>query len=97
MDYEATAKYIRTSTRKLRLIADLIRHLKPADALIQLVHMPKDAAGPMAKVVSSAIANAMQKQIKADVLKFKQLKSWRSCDEAVSRSIARSGTFYKNA
>ena len=74
MDYEATAKYIRTSTRKLRLIADLIRHLKPADALIQLVHMPKDAAGPMAKVVSSAVANAMQKQIKADVLKFKTIE-----------------------
>ncbi len=74
MDYEATAKYIRTSTRKLRLIADLIRHLKPADALIQLVNMPKEAAGPMAKVVSSAVANASQKQVKAEALKFKTIE-----------------------
>lgn len=71
MEYQATSKYIRTSTRKLRLVADLVRSLSPADALVQLAHMPKEAAGSMAKVLASAIANATQKQVKEDTLKFK--------------------------
>lgn len=73
MEYQATAKYIRTSTRKLRLIADLIRKLSPTDALVQLANMPKDAAGPMLKVISSALANASQKQGKVELLKFKTI------------------------
>ncbi len=74
MEYQATSKYIHTSTRKLRLVADLIREMQPEDALVQLAHMPKDAAGPMAKVVASAIANAVQKQAKTDTLKFKTIE-----------------------
>lgn len=74
MDYQATSKYIRTSTRKLRLVADLVSKLSPSDALVQLSHMPKEAAGPMAKVVASAIANAAQKQVSEDVLKFKKIE-----------------------
>lgn len=74
MDYQATSKYIRTSTRKLRLIADAVTSISPADALVQLANMPKDAAGPMAKVVASAIANATQKQVKVEDLRFKTIE-----------------------
>ncbi|OGG31482.1 hypothetical protein A3A63_03590 [Candidatus Gottesmanbacteria bacterium RIFCSPLOWO2_01_FULL_46_9] len=46
----------------------------PSDALVQLAHMPKEAAGPMAKVVASAVANAAQKQVQAESLKFKKIE-----------------------
>ncbi|MBI2404856.1 50S ribosomal protein L22 [Candidatus Gottesmanbacteria bacterium] len=92
MEYQATAKYIRTSTRKLRLVADSIRKLSPADALVRLRLMPKQAAKPMMQVIASAIANAKEKQAKPDTLQFKMIevmggpvmKRWR----AVSRGQA---------
>lgn len=74
MDYTATAKYIRTSTRKLRLVADSIRGLSPADAVVRLNILSKQAAGPMASVISSALANAKQKQAKEDTLRFKTIE-----------------------
>lgn len=74
MEYQATAKYIHTSTRKLRLMADSIRKLSPVAALAQLANMPKAAALPLAKVIASAIANAKQKNVNQDVLKIKQIE-----------------------
>ena len=74
MEYKATSKYIRTSTRKLRLIADAVRPLTPTIAMAQLEHMPKLAAEPLAKVVASAIANAKQKQVNEDVLRFVRIE-----------------------
>ena len=74
MEYQATSKYIRTSTRKLRLIADLIRSMSPSEALVQLDHLPKLAAEPMAKALASAVANASQKQVKGDALKIKTIE-----------------------
>ncbi len=74
MEYQATSKYIRTTTRKLRLIADLIRPMKPSDALIQLDHLPKAATEPMTKVVAAAVANAAQKNAKMEDLRFKTIE-----------------------
>ena len=74
MEYQATSKYIRTTTRKLRLIADLIRKMSPSEALVQLDHMPKLGAEPMAKALASAIANASQKQAKGEDLRFKLIE-----------------------
>lgn len=54
----AVAKYIRTSPRKMRLVADLIRGKSAQDAWNLLEFTPKRAAGPMKKVLESAIANA---------------------------------------
>ena len=54
----AVAKYIRTSPRKLRLVADLIRGKSAQDAWNILEFTPKRAAGPMKKCLESAIANA---------------------------------------
>jgi large subunit ribosomal protein L22 len=70
MEYQATSKYIRTSTRKLRLVADLIRSLTPTDAIVQLANMPKEAAEPLGKVLASAVSNATQKQAKIESLKI---------------------------
>jgi large subunit ribosomal protein L22 len=71
MQYEATAKHIHISTRKLRLLADSVRRLTPSAALAQLVHMPKSAAGALAKVMASAVANAKQKNAQEEQLRIK--------------------------
>jgi ribosomal protein L22 len=44
MEYQATAKYVRSSTRKVRLVADSIRKLTPARAIEMLALTPKQAA-----------------------------------------------------
>ena len=54
----AVAKYIRTSPRKMRLVADLIRGKSAQEAWNILEFTPKRATGPMKKVLESAIANA---------------------------------------
>lgn len=58
MEYQATTKYIRTSTRKVRLIADAIRGLRVDRAIAVLAMTPKAAAEPVLKTLMSAIANA---------------------------------------
>ncbi|MEY2665328.1 MAG: hypothetical protein RLZZ480_433 [Candidatus Parcubacteria bacterium] len=57
---KAILKDYRQSPRKVRLIADLVRGKKVADALTTLRFVDKRAAGPFAKVIASAVANAKQ-------------------------------------
>jgi len=54
----AVAKYVRVTPRKLRLVADLIRGKTAQEAWSILEFTPKRAAGPLKKVLESAIANA---------------------------------------
>ena len=58
MRVSATAKYIRRSTRKTRLVTQAIvgRPVEEASALLQF--MPQGAARDVAKVLKSAAANA---------------------------------------
>jgi len=58
MEYSATTKYIRTSTRKVRLIADAIRGQRVDRAIAILTMTPKAATQPVLKTLLSAIANA---------------------------------------
>lgn len=71
MEYQATAKYVRSATRKVRLVADSVRRLAPTVALAQLAAMPKSAARPLALVLASALDNAKQKQADLESLKIK--------------------------
>ncbi len=57
---KAILKDYRQSPRKVRLLADLVRGKKVADALATLRFVDKRAAGPFAKVIESAVANAKQ-------------------------------------
>jgi len=54
----ATAKYIRISSRKVKVVIDLIRGKKVNEARAILQFTPKAAALPVLKVLNSAIANA---------------------------------------
>ena len=56
---KAKQKFIRLSPRKIRLVADSIRHLSLAEALEQLQVLNKRAALPLKKTLRQAIANAV--------------------------------------
>lgn len=58
MQVSATAKYIRISPRKVRLVVDAIRGKPVGEALATLQFLPQQAAREVAKVVKSAAANA---------------------------------------
>lgn len=57
---KAILKNYRQSPRKVRLVADVIRGKKVNDALNALRFVEKRAADPVAKVIRSAVANAVQ-------------------------------------
>jgi large subunit ribosomal protein L22 len=58
MQTKAIAKYIPISPQKCRLVVDQIRGLPASRALELLRFHPRKAAGPVRKVLESAIANA---------------------------------------
>ncbi len=55
---KATQKYIRTSPRKLRLVADLVRGMEVGRALSYLRFLSKAAATPVSKAIAQAVASA---------------------------------------
>ena len=55
---KATAKTVRTSPRKARLVIDLIRGKSVAEAISILKFTPNKSAGIIEKVMMSAVANA---------------------------------------
>ncbi len=69
MEAKATARYVRISPRKARLVVDLIRGKSVAEASTILKFTPRAAAETVEKVLNSAVANAEKNlRIKADNL-----------------------------
>ena len=58
MDVRATAKTVRFTPRKVRLVLDMVRGRSVEEALAILKFTPNHAATAVAKVVKSAAANA---------------------------------------
>lgn len=66
---KAYAKGLRLAPRKVSLVASLVRGRTVADALVILEHTPKRAARPLAKLIESAKANAVNNhRVKEDGL-----------------------------
>lgn len=59
MEIKASAKSVKYSTRKISLVADMVRHLSINNALAVLEAKHKRAALPLANVLKSAVANAV--------------------------------------
>ena len=74
MEIKVVQKYIRMSPRKLRLVASMVKDLKPTEAVEVLPHAGKRAAEPLVKAIKSAIANARQKGINDQDLEFKEIQ-----------------------
>ena len=88
-------KYIRTSPRKLRLVADAVRSLSPEQALLHLKFTSKAAALPVYKAIKQAVANAKdQAGLDASKLAFKTIDIMEGPTykrfQAVSRGMAHS-------
>jgi len=83
MEAKATAKYVRISPRKARIVADIIKGKPVEDALNILKYTPKKAARIINKVLNSALANAEQNYtLDVDNLYVKQVRvdggpSWK--------------------
>ncbi|MDO4543619.1 MAG: 50S ribosomal protein L22 [Clostridia bacterium] len=54
----ATARYIRISSRKVKIVIDTIRGKSVREAAAILAYTPKAASEPVLKLLNSAIANA---------------------------------------
>jgi large subunit ribosomal protein L22 len=60
MESRAVLRHTRVSPRKTRLVADQVRGKPIAEALTILRLMPNKRSNMVAKVLNSAVANAMQ-------------------------------------
>jgi len=75
MEIKASAKYLRISPLKLRLVARTLPGKRVEDALALLRFMPQRGARFLRKVVMSALANAEQRpQIDVDTLIVKGVR-----------------------
>ena len=103
MEYTATAKYVRVSPRKMRLVARALRGKKVSTALAALSIMSKHAAEPMRKVIESALANAIQKKATLDTLMIGAidimggpvLKRWHAVSKGMAHSYKKRMTHVK--
>src|ERR1700693_389738 len=57
MEVVATAKWVRTTARKARLVSAMVTGLPVAEALVALGYSPVSAASAIAKLIKSAAAN----------------------------------------
>ena len=67
MEVKAKLKHSRSTPRKVRLVADLIRGKNVNEAVNILAFTPKKAAGMIQKLLKSAIANAEENHKVLDV------------------------------
>ncbi len=74
MDITTIQKYLHTSPRKLRLVADMVRKIEPAKALDILRVTPKAAAEELEKALETVLANAKQQGLDVSKLTFKELE-----------------------
>jgi large subunit ribosomal protein L22 len=72
----ATAKYIRMSPQKARLVIDLIRGRSVNEAKYTLSFSNKRAARPILKVLHSAVSNATERSEALDVDDLFVEKAW---------------------
>jgi ribosomal protein L22 len=71
----ASARYLRTSPRKVRLVADQVRGMPIADARALLEFSPRAAARDVAKLLDSAAANAENNHdLVADEMRIEEIR-----------------------
>ena len=70
----AKLNYLRIAPRKVRSVADLIRGMSVNNAEAQLLMVRRRPAGPLLKLLRSAVANAKNKQINPDHLFITEIR-----------------------
>ncbi len=74
MEIQTIQKYIHTTPRKLRLVADMVRKMEPNKALDILRVTPKGAAKDLGKALETVLANMRQAGADVDKLRFKSIE-----------------------
>jgi large subunit ribosomal protein L22 len=96
MEVVATAKWVRTTARKARLVSAMVQGLPVAEALVVLRYSPRSAANDIAKVIKSAAANAEHNyNLDASSLRVSRvevdgamiIKRWRAKPRGMAGSI----------
>src|SRR5262245_58337221 len=87
MEATARLRFARISTRKARVVCNLVRGKHVATALEQLQFTRKAAAPMVSKLLNSAIANVNQREDKADLDKLYVKLAF--ADEASNRFMTR--------
>ena len=88
MEAQTIQRYIHTTPRKLRLVADMIRKMEPVRALDVLRVTPKYAARDLSKALETVLANAKQAGMDPQKLGFKKIE----IDESMKMRRFCSGT-----
>lgn len=88
MEIQTIQKYLHTSPRKLRLVADMIRKMEPARAVDVLGITPKAAAQDLEKALKTVLANAKHQGVDASKLTFKKIE----INESMKMRRFRAGT-----
>lgn len=87
MEIKASAKHIRVTPRKLRLVAKAMKGKTAQSAIEGLTILKKSGAIPLKKVIESAVANAKKDNKKAENLKIKSIMidegpKWKKRDKS---------------
>jgi large subunit ribosomal protein L22 len=89
MEAKASARYIKMSPRKVRVVANLVRGKNVGGAIQTLTFVKRAAAVPVKKVIESAVANAQHndaavdvdslyiKELQVDMGPTKNMRRWR--------------------
>lgn len=93
MEYTHVQKNLNFTPRKLRLVADMVRNMTPAQAIEALRFVNKAAAISMSKAIKTAIANTVNKEgllfKRIEVNEGMKLKRFRSAARGRARSYKR--------
>ena len=96
MEVVATAKWVRTTARKARLVTGMVEGLPVAEALVVLRYSPRSAARDVAKVIKSAAANAEHnynldsstlRVVRVEVDGATSIKRWRAKPRGMVGSV----------
>lgn len=74
MEITSIQKNIRSSPRKMRLVVDMIKNMKPAAAMQILQFTNKTAALPLSKAIKTVLGNAKSQNLDASLMVFKTIE-----------------------
>ena len=74
MEIIATQKYLLLSPRKIRPVVEVIKKMRPVEAIAKLPFVGRRAAEPLVKVIKQALANARVKGLSESDLFFKEIQ-----------------------
>lgn len=73
MEYKFTYKFVKIAPRKVRLVAELVKNMRPDEAITQLKFLPKNAAICVLELIKSGMTALSEKKTIIKDVKIKSL------------------------